>query len=115
MKILRRIDNDFDSVTVTPDQLGEKVGDCLTLTATSKARHTALVEAIDAISEREPGTKIIVFANAAFGGYNSALKGLKASGKKFCHLSNDNTVHEQNEIISWFRHVDATCCQSGGD
>jgi len=94
---------------ITPDQLGEKASNALSITASSEARHSALMNIIDSIQIDEPTTKMIIFANAFFGGHESALKALKKSGKKFCHVSdNEDTVNRQNEIISWFRHVDAT-------
>jgi Helicase conserved C-terminal domain len=98
----------LESFTITPDQLGEKAAVVLAVSASSTARHAALLETIYSILECEPGTKIIVFANASFGGYACALKALKGSDKTFCHVSSNHTVQEQNEIISWFRHVDAT-------
>ena len=93
---------------ITADQLGDKASDALSITAASKARHAALLETIDSIQEEEPDTKIIVFANNLYGGYNSALEALKGSGKEFSHVKGSDTVEKQNEIISWFRHVDAT-------
>ena len=97
-----------ESFAMTVDQLGEKTGAVLSITASSKARHAALLKKIDQIEQEEPGTKIIVFANSSYGGYEGALSALKASGKKFCDVSDHHSVQEQNEIISWFRHVDAT-------
>lgn len=99
--------------SILPDQLGEKAGDVLSITSKSKARHPALLKTIDSILEDEPDTKIIIFANAFYGGYDSALEALQEAKKKdpkkdFCHISQSNTVDEQNEIISWFRHLDAT-------
>ena len=93
---------------VNPDKLGEKTGKVLSITASSQARHGALFETIESISELEPHTKIIVFANAVYGGYKSALAALAASDREFCHVSENDTVYEQNKIISWFRHTDAT-------
>lgn len=92
----------------SPDQLGEKASNALSITASSKARHTALLKKINSIQEDECDTKIIVFANTVYGGYSEARTALQSSGKRFCHISDENTVHEQNETISWFRHVDAT-------
>ncbi len=101
-------DMQLQSYSITPDQLGEKAGAILAITAQSKARHGALLGAIDEILTLEPDTKIVVFANSLFGGYESCLLALRESRRKFCHLSDSATVREQNEIISWFRHVDAT-------
>uniref|UniRef100_A0A7S4I449 Helicase ATP-binding domain-containing protein n=1 Tax=Odontella aurita TaxID=265563 RepID=A0A7S4I449_9STRA len=98
----------METFTLSPDQLGEKAGGVLSITATSEARHRALGEALDSIHESEPHTKIVVFANAFYGGYDSALSYLESSGRKFCRVSSDDTVQQQNEVISWFRHVDAT-------
>jgi hypothetical protein len=95
------------SFSITPDQLGEKASNALNITASSKARHGALSGILDAIQSTEPDTKIIVFANASYGGHKGAKEALTKSGEKFCHISDNNSVHEQNEIISWFRHVDA--------
>jgi SNF2 family DNA or RNA helicase len=102
-------DANLQSFAITPDQLGENSGNVLSLTASSKARHAALLETIDSIHKEEPQTKIIVFANASYGGYESCLSALTESGKKFCHVSDErHSVEQQNEIISWFRHVDVT-------
>lgn len=101
-------DINLESFAITPDQLGEKASDIITLTASSKARHTALLETVDAILGEEPETKIIVFANSSFGGYDSAKEALSSAGKKFCHVSDSCSVEKQNETISWFRHVDVT-------
>ena len=97
-----------DSFAVTADQLGDRAGAVFSISAKSGARRLALVNAIESIQNIEPNTKIVVFANATFGGYDSALEALKKSGRKFCHLSEQDSVHQQNEIISWFRHEDAT-------
>jgi len=101
-------DVNLQSFAISPDQLGEKAGDVLSLTASSKARHAALVETIDSILQEEPHTKIIVFAHSSYGGYQSARAALNGSGRKFCHVSDDSSVERQNETISWFRHVDVT-------
>ena len=103
----------LQSFSILPDQLGEKAGDVLSITSKSKARHPTLLKTIDSILNDEPDTKIIIFANAFYGGYDSALEALQEAKKKdptkrFCHISRCNTVDEQNEIISWFRHIDAT-------
>ena len=101
-------ETNLESFSITPDQLGDKVGNGLAVTASSEARHSALFEIIDSIQADEPHTKIIVFANTAYGGYASALSALKASGREFSHVDENHSVLEQNEIISWFRHADAT-------
>lgn len=101
-------DLQLQSYSITADQLGDKAGAVLSVTAQSKARHGALLQAIDTILGSEPETKIIVFANSLFGGHQSALAALKTSGRPFCHLPDSASVRQQNEIISWFRHVDAT-------
>ena len=99
----------LDSFAVTPDQLGTNVGAALSITASSNARHGALMKAIDTIQQEEPDTKIIIFANTSYGGYQSAKLALELFGKKHCHISDTtHTVTQQNEIISWFRHVDLT-------
>lgn len=95
------------SFAISADQLGEKTGDVLSILSSSKARHAALIETIDSIHQVEPDTKIIVFANSSYGGYKSALAALTES-KEFCHVSDSDTVQRQNEVISWFRHVDVT-------
>lgn len=100
----------LESYSITPDQLGEKAGDALAVTASSAARHDALFEIIDSIQKDEPHTKIIIFANAVYGGYESALSALKSKlgMEKFCHVGENDSVLKQNETISWFRHTDAT-------
>jgi hypothetical protein len=100
--------SNLQSFAITPQQLGEKAGHVLSLTSSSKSRHSALLEIIDSILVNEPDTKIIVFANSSFGGYRSARAALSASSKKFCYVSDESSVERQNEIISWFRHVDVT-------
>ena len=108
-KFKQRIANlQLSSYSISADQLGEKVSSVLPLSAKSKARYTALKEAIDAILKGEPDTKIVVFANKSWGGYEGALGALKACNREFCHLPDDCSVQHQNEVISWFRHVDAT-------
>mmetsp|Transcript_26349 Transcript_26349/g.39929 ORF Transcript_26349/g.39929 Transcript_26349/m.39929 type:complete len:680 (+) Transcript_26349:2845-4884(+) len=92
----------------SPDQLGENAHKALSVTANSKSRHAALLTTVNKIHEAECETKIIVFANTLYGGYDEARSALQVSGKKFCHISDNDTVHDQNETISWFRHVDAT-------
>ena len=98
----------LDSYSISPEQLGDKAGNGLTVTASATARHGALFEIIDSIQVNEPHTKIIIFANAVYSGYTSALAALKVSGRKFSHVDENHSVLEQNEIISWFRHSDAT-------
>ena len=101
-------ETNLESYSITPDQLGEKAGNGLTVTASSSARHSALFDIIDGIQADESHTKIIIFANAVYGGYESALSALKSSGRKFSNVDDSHSVLEQNEIISWFRHTDAT-------
>jgi len=101
-------DTNLESFSITPDQLGDKASNGLTVTASATARHSALFEIIDSIQVDEPDTKIIVFANAVYGGYKSALSALQSSERKFSHVDDNHSVLEQNEIISWFRHTDAT-------
>lgn len=98
----------LSSYSISPDQLGDKVGAIMPISAKSKARHAALNEVIDSILEVEPETKIVVFANTSWCGYESAFVALKACNREFCHLPEDSTVQHQNEVLSWFRHIDAT-------
>jgi len=94
---------------VTPDQLGEKAGDLLSITASSKARHEALVKIITSILKEEPETKIIVFANASYGGYDSAKAALDDAFKnRYANVDDSSSVERQNEVIAWFRHKDVT-------
>ena len=94
---------------INPDQLvGENASDVLSITATSTARHGALIKKVNAITKAEPHTKIIVFANRAYGGYRSAARALSDSNTPYCQVKDETSVQEQNEIISWFRHIDAT-------
>jgi hypothetical protein len=96
----------FKNYDISADQLGERTFDLLSLTASSSARHDAFAAVLDKIASAEPEEKIIVFATSR--GYGSALKALKSTKKNFCHVSNDDPVEQQNEVISWFRHADAT-------
>ena len=94
---------------INPDQLvGENASVVLSITAASTARHSALLNKVNEISQAEPDTKVIIFANRAYGGYGSAAKALSNSNTPFCQVRDEMAVDEQNEIISWFRHVDAT-------
>jgi hypothetical protein len=101
------------SFAVSMDQLrhlDDKASNVLGVTASSKARQLAFLETIASIQQAEPDTKIIVFANTAYGGYQSAKEAMARGGTttQFCHVSDDDSVQRQNEIISWFRHIDAT-------
>ena len=108
-KFLEETDDLQSNFAIAADQLGEKVPDVLAITASSVARHAALTDTIHSILSEESDTKIIVFADSSYGGYNSALEALEKSDVKFCHVSDDDdSVEKQNEVISWFRHVDAT-------
>jgi len=98
----------LNSFTIIPDQLGEDAGDVLSITASSSARHSLLLETIDSIQDDEPETKILIFANSSYGGYDSAVKALNVSKKPFSHVNESDSVQKQNEIIGWFRHVDFT-------
>mmetsp|Transcript_16535 Transcript_16535/g.18851 ORF Transcript_16535/g.18851 Transcript_16535/m.18851 type:complete len:2158 (+) Transcript_16535:163-6636(+) len=99
----------FKSFALSADELGEKILNVLSITASSVARHKALTNSIDSILSTESTTKIIVFADTSYGGYTSALLALNNSSRTFCHVSDENdSVEKQNEIISWFRHLDAT-------
>jgi hypothetical protein len=93
---------------IKPDQLGEKAADILSLTASSSARHAALLETILSILQAEPDTKIVIFSNTSFGGYASAVKALDSGGLQFYKVSDDDSVARQNEILSYFRHEDVT-------
>jgi len=99
----------FKSFALSVDELGEKVPNILSITASSVARHQALTDTIDLILTTESSTKIIIFADTSYGGYASAVSALNKSSHIFCCVSDDNdSVEKQNEIISWFRHTDAT-------
>lgn len=100
--------SNLSSYSISPDQIGDRAGQALNVTAMSKARHAALLDIIDSIQTEEPDTKIIVFANAFYGGFKSALTALQLSKHEFCHINEDHSVFDQNEIISYFRHSDAT-------
>ncbi|VEU41203.1 unnamed protein product [Pseudo-nitzschia multistriata] len=97
-----------NSFALSVDELGEKVPDVLGITASSVARHKALTDTTEAIHSKDPCTKIIVFADTSYGGYCSALTALKNSKQPFCQVDENDSVEQQNETISWFRHVDAT-------
>lgn len=96
------------SFALTVDELGEKVPSVLAITASSEARHKALTDTTESILSEDPATKIIIFADTSYGGYDSALLALKKSKQPFCNVDEGDSVGKQNEIISWFRHVDAT-------
>ena len=98
----------FKSFALSVDELGEKVPSVLAITASSEARHKALTDTTESILSKDPKTKIIVFADTSYGGYESALTALKNSDQRFCNVDEGDSVGKQNEIISWFRHVDAT-------
>jgi len=98
----------FKSFALSVDDLGDKIPDVLTITASSKARHKALTDTTESINSRDPSTKIIIFADTSYGGYDSALTALKNSKQPFCKVDESDSVEQQNEIISWFRHIDAT-------
>lgn len=98
----------FSSYDVSPDQLGDHTSDAVSLTASSPARHKALIGTINSIlygENGEPTTKTIVFATSL--GYDSAVNALESSETSFCKVSDSDSVERQNEVISWFRHVDA--------
>jgi hypothetical protein len=97
----------FDkSFSVNVNHLGEETENIIGITATSTARQKALVDAISSILTKDPLTKIIVFATTH--GYASACSALEKSPFHFCHVSNErDSVERQNEIISYFRHLDA--------
>lgn len=97
----------LESYSLRADQLGDHTENILQITASSAARQQALVKAVGSILVNEPTTKIIVFATSS--GYQSACSALNISPHDFCRVSNErDSVEKQNEIISWFRHVDAT-------
>jgi hypothetical protein len=98
----------FKSFALSVDELGEKVPSVLAITTSSEARHKALTDTTESIHSRDPSTKIIIFADTSYGGYDSALAALKSSKLRFCNVDESDSVGKQNEIISWFRHVDAT-------
>jgi len=94
---------------ISPNQLDDKyTKTLLSITASSMARHGALTKKVEQIQVVEPDTKIIVFANTSYGGYKSAYNALSNSHTRFCCINEEHSVQDQNEIISWFRHLDAT-------
>ena len=96
---------ELDDYGLNVDHLGEKSDVFLQITASSASRQKALVRAVGSILEKNPSTKIIVFATTA--GYESACAALESSEFGFCKVSNtQDSVERQNEIISWFRHLD---------
>jgi len=98
-------ESNLESFSITPEQLGDKVGNGLSVTASSTARHSALFNIIDSIQAEDASTKIIIFASAF--GYQSALSALQSRKEvKFSHVDDSDSVLEQNEIISHFRHID---------
>ena len=96
------------SFALSVDELGEKAPTVLAITASTEARHEALTDTTESIHSEDPSTKIIIFADTSYGGYDSALEALKKSKQPFCNVNESDSVEKQNEIISWFRHVDAT-------
>lgn len=100
-------ETNLESFSINPEQLGDKVGNGLSVTASSTARHSALFNIIDSIQAEDASTKIIIFASVH--GYQSALSALQSRKEvKFSHVDDSDSVLEQNEIISHFRHTDAT-------
>lgn len=101
--------HNFKSFAFSVDELGDKVPNVLAITASSKSRHKALIDTLDLIRSNDSSTKIIVFADTAYGGYQSARFALINSNYEFCYVCDENdSVEKQNETISWFRHLDAT-------
>ena len=96
------------SFALSVDELGEKIPSVLAVTASSVARHKALTDTIASVQKEDPSTKIIVFADTSYGGYDGALKALTDSKQPFCNVNENDSVGKQNEIISWFRHKDVT-------
>lgn len=98
-------ETNIESFSITPEQLGDKVGNGLSVTASSTARHSALFNIIDSIQAEDASTKIIIFASVH--GYQSALSALQSRKEvKFSHVDDSDSVLEQNETISHFRHID---------
>ena len=98
-------ESNLESFSITPEQLGDKVGSGLSVTASSTARHSALFNIIDSIQAEDASTKIIIFASSF--GHQSALSALQSRKEvKFSHVDDSDSVLEQNEIISHFRHID---------
>lgn len=96
---------DLDTYSVNVDHLDEKTDTILRISASSAARQKALVGAVASVLTQDPSTKIIVFATTA--GYDSASAALNSSDFEFCKVCNTrDSVERQNEIISWFRHLD---------
>mmetsp|Transcript_4107 Transcript_4107/g.5670 ORF Transcript_4107/g.5670 Transcript_4107/m.5670 type:complete len:1268 (-) Transcript_4107:118-3921(-) len=86
----------------------EEIEKLLCISSKSDARGKLLMEKIEEIMKSEPETKIIVFADTRHGGHENAIKSLRESRRDFAHIGDETGVLEQNEIISWFRHVDVT-------
>ena len=107
--LFNKVVKDSNGFEVSLEQLtDQELESVLEVTSTSEARGNALVKAIGEIMEKEPNTKIVIFADIRHGGHAAAVKALDSSGMKFAFIGEEENVKEQNEIVSWFRHVDVT-------
>ena len=95
-----------ESFNTLEDLAEEELEKLLKINACSEARCKLLLKDIDYVLKEEPMTKIIVFADVRYGGHEAAREALDKGERPFAYLSGDESVAKQNEIISWFRHVE---------
>jgi hypothetical protein len=93
---------DFDPTS------GHDISKFLRQNAKLESRGKELVAICNEILEKEPATKIVVFADGRIGAGEAARYALAKSGLGCTWLAHDDTVQEKNEKISWYQHGDAT-------
>ena len=83
---------------------GQDPAQMLKVNATLETRQHALLEIVKDISKIDAVTKVIVFADHSFGGYNSAKDALGDLAANIDDCSNE----EKGEVLSFYKDADAT-------
>ena len=113
LKSQHGIPSDLQSFDITPEDFdptaGHDISKFLRQNSNSKSRGAELVKTCREILNKDPTTKIIVFADGAIGGGIAAKDFLTKEADLGCTwLEQDDSVMEKNRKISWYQYADIT-------
>ncbi|OEU08217.1 hypothetical protein FRACYDRAFT_212855 [Fragilariopsis cylindrus CCMP1102] len=113
LKSQHGIPSDLQSFDITPEDFdptaGHDISKFLRQNSNSKSRGAELVKTCRKILNKDPTTKIIVFADGAIGGGIAAKDFLTKEADLGCTwLEQDDSVMEKNRKISWYQYADIT-------
>ncbi len=110
LKSMQGIPSAKRSISIQPEDFDEgMIGNFLRHNACQEPRGKELVRICKEILDKDPKTKIIVFADGSIGAGDAACKYLRAEKGLGCTSLDPMDSNEvKNEKISWYQNADAT-------